>query len=297
MSLLGFSRFAAVVFLASSAASFAAAEDVKVADDLTMHYRVAGSGDQVILLVPGLTASGEVFERQLAHFQNSTDYTVYAIDPRGQGQSSKTATGNTYEQHGRDVAAFMQALSLKDVVLAGWSNGAFDVMAYVDQNTADNLRGLILIDGTPKCSGADNATEWVWYRRDDSDGYKQYYTQGFLHDRQNLNTAFATWMVENPTAEYLSWIDGIISQTPDEVAALLNETSAYLDYSEDLRGLEGKLPLLYVARTEWAPLVSGWAQANTPSATVEALGKHMMFWEKSEDFNAILDKYLVTVKN
>jgi hypothetical protein len=170
-------------------------------------------------------------------------------------------------------------------------------MAYVDQNTADNLRGLILIDGTPKCSGADNATEWVWYRRDDSDGYKQYYTQGFLHDRQNLNTAFATWMVENPTAEYLSWIDGIISQTPDEVAALLNETSAYLDYSEDLRALEGKLPLLYVARTEWAPLVSGWAQANTPSATVEALGKHMMFWEKSEDFNAILDKYLVTVKN
>lgn len=277
--------------------SAARAEEIKVSDELSIHYRIAGNGKNVILLVPGWTMSGAVFERQLEHFQKSETYKVIAIDPRSQGQSSKTSTGNTYEQHGRDLRALMEKLDLQDVVLVGWSNGVFDVMSYVHQFTGTNLSALVLIDGTSKCSGDDNKKEWVWYRRDDADGYKQYFTQGVLNDRQTLNRDFATWMIENPTDANMGWVAEISNQTPSEVAALLNETCAYLDYSADLRALEGTLPLLYVARSEWGPVVSEWAKKNTPSATVEALGKHMMFWEKHEAFNTILDKFLSTVKH
>ncbi len=35
---------------------------------------------------------------------------------------------------------------------------------------------------------------------------------------------------------------------------------------------------------------------NTPAAEVVALGKHMMFWERQEEFNRILDRFLMTVK-
>lgn len=268
---------------------------VWITHELSISYRIAGNGNKVILLVPGWTMSGAVFERQLAHFQNSETYKVIAIDPRSHGESSKTSTGNTYEQHGRDLHAFMKKLDLQKVVLVGWSNGVFDVMSYVHQYKAANLRALVLIDGTPKCSGDDNELEWVWYRRDDADGYKQYWTQNVLHDRQNFTREFATWMLEDPADARIEWITDISSQTPDEVAALLNKTSAYLDYSDDLRAQQDQLPLLYVVRSEWGSVVSGWAQQNTPSATVEALGKHMMFWERSEAFNAILDEFRFTV--
>lgn len=87
----------------------------------------------------------------------------------------------------------------------------------------------------------------------------------------------------------------ITNTTSDTVAALLNATGGFLDYSDDLKALEGKLPLLYVVREEWEEVVSNWARENTPSARVEAFGKHLMFWERPEQFNEVLAGYLTSV--
>ncbi|MDI5929694.1 alpha/beta hydrolase [Rhizobium leguminosarum] len=116
---------AAHLLLAST--TFAA--EVEVSDDLTIHYELAGSGPTTILLVPGWTMSSEVFEKQLDHFKQSQEYRVIPIDPRGQGQSTKTAEGNFYEQHGRDLAAVVSKLDLRDIVLVGWSSGGQDVLS------------------------------------------------------------------------------------------------------------------------------------------------------------------------
>lgn len=35
-----------------------------------------------------------------------------------------------------------------------------------------------------------------------------------------------------------------------------------------------------------------WIKANTPSATVVYMGKHMMFWERPDEFNSVLDEFL-----
>jgi len=67
-------------------------------------------------------------------------------------------------------------------------------------------------------------------------------------------------MLEAATPENLSWIDDIARQTPDSIAALTNETGAYVDYEADLVALDGK---------------------HTPSAQVVAMGKHLMFCERS----------------
>jgi pimeloyl-ACP methyl ester carboxylesterase len=37
-------------------------------------------------------------------------------------------------------------MKLKNIVLGGWSNGGFDMLAYVHQYGSDNLRGLVKID-------------------------------------------------------------------------------------------------------------------------------------------------------
>ncbi len=113
-----------------------------------------------------------------------------------------------------------------------------------------------------------------------------------LLNHQKATEDLAKWMVENPTSDYLNWMEGIINETSDTVAALTNETGAYLDFEPDVRALEGKMPLLIVVRTEWEDLAKKWAAKNRPSAQVKALGRHLMFWEHGDEFDSILDTYL-----
>ena len=114
-------------------------------------------------------------------------------------------------------------------------------------------------------------------------------------DRQAFNVELDKWLLENPTAEAVSFVVNQTNQTSDAVAAVLTTSSWWLDYSRDLEALNGKVPLLYVVRDEWQDLATTWARANTPAAKVVAFGKHMMFWERHEEFNRVLDEFLATV--
>lgn len=77
--------------------------------DLSLRYQQAGNGPQTNVFIPGWTASSRMFKRQLTHFEGSTRFRAIAYGPRGQGLSTKTWEGHTYQQHGRDLAAFMES--------------------------------------------------------------------------------------------------------------------------------------------------------------------------------------------
>lgn len=288
-------KMVASIVFSSVLSNAAYAEIVRVSEGLDVFYQKSGHGKLSLVLVPGWAMSSQVFERQLKFFSNSEDFTIYAIDPRSQGRSSKTDEGNYYEQHGKDVNDFLNALKIENVVLAGWSNGGFDVLSYVDQYGSKSLAGIIMIDAAPKGSGKDNTKDWAWFNQDDSDGYRRYFTQKSLLHRDELNDEFAKWMVEDPTPSYMSWVTKISNQTSNHVAALLNESSAYQDYSKTLKGLEGTTKLLYFANYEKAEIVKRWAADNTPSARVEVFPKHLSFWERDKEFNKTLNDFLKSI--
>lgn len=287
--------FAAMLII--SIAPPARAEDISISAELTMHYKKAGTGALNVVLVPGWTMSSEVFDRQLTHFSSLTRYTIYAIDPRGQGKSTKTENGYSYKQRGKDLDAFVQKLGLANFVLAGWSYGSLDVLSWVDQSRDSRLKGLILIDGPPKTVGDDNTKEWVWYNNTDSDGYRRWFTMGAVDDRAKFTTDFVTWMLEDPSAQSVARFSAISLQTSDTVAGLTNETGAYANYTDALKALDKKVPLLFVVRDEVSNPTKQWAKANTPSATVTAMGKHLMFWERADAFNMELEKFLAQIRD
>ena len=111
---------------------------------------------------------------------------------------------------------------------------------------------MIMIDSGPIVSGAAR-DEWVWYLIDDSDGYARWFTEGIIEDRDSVIKEFGEWMLENPTPESLAWVSKIAANTSSSVASIQNATGFYLDYSEDLIALEGKMPLLYIVREEYSP--------------------------------------------
>ena len=96
-------------------------------------------------------------------------------------------------------------------------------------------------------------------------------------------------MLEDKSEENIDWLVGITQQMPNSAAALLNASSVFLDYEKDLIALEGKMPLCYIMRAELGEKVIRWRDLNTPSAEVHAFGEHLMFWERAELFNHILE--------
>lgn len=272
----------------------AGAEEIKLNEDLTIYYEQVGSGDTTIIFIPGWMMSTEVFKHQLAHFKGSTKYRALAYDPRGQGKSSKPIEGHTYQQHARDLALMLEKLGLDKVILAGWSYGVTEQLAYLNQFGAKKIKAMIMIDTGPDVSGASR-NEWIWYLNDDSDGYAQSFTVGIIEDRENIVREFSKWMLENPTPENVAWLSKIASNTSSSVASIQNATGFYLDYSKDLIALDGKIPLLYVVRDEVREVADKWIKSNTPSATAVYMGKHMMFWERAEEFNKAVDEFLLSI--
>jgi pimeloyl-ACP methyl ester carboxylesterase len=264
---------------------------VRIDEELSLYYQQAGQGDRTILLIPGWTMSTRVFEHQFEYFDQSEEFRFISFDPRAQGLSSKTANGHNYEQHGRDLQAFVEALQLEQLILGGWSFGTLATLAYLNQFGAERLTGFIMLDGPPRATAEDNLTDWATYRYDDADGGQNFYTGRRLSDPEACNREFAAWMLEDKSEQNIRWLLAITEQTPDKVASTLNATSIPLDYRDDLGGLEGKIPLWYLMRADQQKLAHDWAQANTPSARVEGFGEHLMFWERADEFNLLLTEF------
>jgi len=126
---------------------------VTTPDRVEIHYLHGGTAGALpaVVFIPGWTFSASIWERPMATLAPARR--VVAIDPRSQGESSKTAEGNTPESRAGDVAAVLEEIGGGPVVLVGWSQGVQDVAAYVDRFGTSRLAGVVLVDA-PFSSGS-----------------------------------------------------------------------------------------------------------------------------------------------
>jgi pimeloyl-ACP methyl ester carboxylesterase len=250
-----------------------------------------------LIFIPGWTMSADVFARQLAFFGQHRR--VLAFDPRGQGKSAKPPQGYTYDRRILDLAAMINCCCEKPVVIS-WSAGVFDHLAYVQQRGADRIAGHVLIDGapatlqqSPACKPMpvdQESPDWAWFKIDDPQA--RWFVDGPLGDRRTFDRSFASWMLERPTPKVVAWLCSISAQTPDWVAAITNAVSLFADYRAVLSQLSAKAGCLIVARAEWRAVAADWITRHAPGADFAAFGSHLMFWEKADDFNRLLESFL-----
>lgn len=120
-------------------------------DGVRLHYIEAGpkdsaAGARTLVFVPGWTMPAWIFERQLASL--SRQFRVIAFDPRSQGDSAIAPAGHDHIRRGRDIAELVARLGSQPVVLAGWSLGVLDVLAYLRLHGDAKIAGLVLIDNS-----------------------------------------------------------------------------------------------------------------------------------------------------
>ena len=260
---------------------------MRVDTDIDLFYVEAGAGDPV-LFVPGFTMDQEVFVGQLTGL--SETHRVIALDPRSHGRSSHSSHGNTYQQQGADIAAFLAALDLTQVALCGWSFGGLATYAYVAAHGFERLSAIVILDMTPKPLGTGTNGEW-------SDGDEHVYLDGMaaelVRDHEGfVRSSLDSMLSRPPSAIDRAWLERMQLQTPVEAAIPLLMSAILSDYSDLARRLDGALPVANVVRDDWMNQAGPWLAANAPHSEIWTMPSHLGFWEEPAAFNDRLRRFL-----
>jgi pimeloyl-ACP methyl ester carboxylesterase len=125
--------------------------DVVMVDGARLEYDVAGTGEPVVLLHPGLW-DRRTWDDQFGLF--SRTYRVLRYDARGYGRSSPIEPGRAYSQVG-DLAAVMDAAGFDRAALVGCSMGGGTAL---DFTLTDPARVTALVLVAPGVSGTEEGT-------------------------------------------------------------------------------------------------------------------------------------------
>lgn len=249
---------------------------ILTSDGVQLHVRDEGAGRPVVLL-PGYGAAATGFHPQTAALRDA--HRVIGVDRRSHGRSDRPEFGQRMSRHGKDVADVLDALGLDDVLLVGSSMGANVALAYVDLFGTSRLRGLVLIDQTPKMV---NEGDWQLgfhsLTRDNLDAWVAAFPAG-------LNP-FHTM----PPAEVLAAVADGPEFSVDGTRALLR------DHAEaDWRDVVARVgvPLVAVAGRHsptWPCEHAEWLAEAAPLGEVHVFEEsgHVPFLEEPVAFNALL---------
>jgi pimeloyl-ACP methyl ester carboxylesterase len=135
---LALAMFAASAFVsaATPAPPPKSAPTVPSADGVSIAYEVHGTAAPALILVHGWSADRTYWKEQIAEL--SPQFELVLIDLAGHGESGKDRKSYTMESFGEDIAAVVEKLDLKSVVLVGHSMGGNAVVA-----AAKRLRGRV----------------------------------------------------------------------------------------------------------------------------------------------------------
>ena len=118
-------------------------------DDLSLYYRSYGSGDDVVICLPGLTRNCKDFEDLAGHL--STRWRVISPDLRGRGESDHDPDPSHYHAgtYVRDIWTLLDGQGIDRFAIIGTSLGGMMAMIMADQQAA-RLRGIVMNDIGPE---------------------------------------------------------------------------------------------------------------------------------------------------
>jgi len=231
-----------------------------------------------LLLIPGWTMPGWIWEKQIEHFSKVTR--VVAMDPRAQGESTKTTEGLYPEARARDIKAVVDQLHLAPVVLVGWSMAVNEVASYVSQFGNDSVAGIVLVDGG------------VYFEDSLIAGILKY-AGTMMKDRPAKTEAFVRNMYRKPQSEeYLKRVTAASLETPTAQAMALFVGSMSTDNRSALAKF-ARSTLMVITKSPFDS-ASFDMQKRIPGARLEQFDDagHALFVDDPERFNALLDGFL-----
>jgi pimeloyl-ACP methyl ester carboxylesterase len=257
--------------------------------DCKLYYEDEGSGRPVIF-IHGMWLTSRFFTRQRAHFARG--HRFIAPDLRGHGRSEKVLHGHTVPTQTRDLHDLIEGLDLDDVVLVGWSSGAFCIWEYVKQYGDDRLAGVVIVD---EAASDLNRGDWTLGAMD-LDGLIGMLEVVQVAHADMVRGRFVHRLFATPPAtEDIDWMVDEITQIPPVVAAAVAFDEITRDYREGLADVRVPALVCHGAQDQMLPVENGAYLADAmPDARLVLFEKsgHAPFWDEADRFNAELERFI-----
>jgi pimeloyl-ACP methyl ester carboxylesterase len=267
------------------------AQELSSADRIT----VSRSGEDLgasVVYIPGLATPGAVYA-PLVEQQADWDNHVVTLNGFGGGTEAPAALESVVEGAASEVAAYLEAENLEDVILVGHSMGA-QVALLTAGSTSDRVAHVVVVDSAPFFSGLMQpgvteemmAPQAAAIRQQMSAMPREAYLQMMA---QGLRVQSIT---EDGKAQVMAWIEQADQRT---VAAATAEIMA-TDFAPRLSAVQAPVTLLYAEFPEMAPeqirqmFVSQYEGRVELEARGVADSRHFIMLDQPERFSAEIER-------
>jgi len=112
-----------------------------------IYYKDWGEGP-VIVFAHGWPLNADAWDAQMLFFvQNG--FRAIAHDRRGHGRSAQTSARNDMDGYADDLAALIETLDLRDVMLVGHSTGGGEITRYIGRHGTGRVAKAVLFAAVP----------------------------------------------------------------------------------------------------------------------------------------------------
>lgn len=260
-------------------------EDTEKIGDIKIRYLESGSGDRALIFIPGWTMTAEVWKEQIPYF-SARGFRVIALDPRSQGRTSKTDSGNTYHQQAADLYAFLDKLEIDQFYLVGWTSGIAVILEYIYSSETYPPEKMVFVDGSPAGLESEDYPGSIPLQQ------ARRLLFGLQDDREKTTEQYVRNLFKMPQPEWL--INDMVKdsmKTPIGAAV-----SLYMDYflgdrRSALRNIA--VPCL-IMTTEEGRAIGEYMESKIlrPELKVVEEAGSAMFLDKPQMFNQVLESFL-----
>ncbi|MCG1021226.1 alpha/beta hydrolase [Sutcliffiella horikoshii] len=261
---------------------------MEVEPGVELFYDDQGEGTPVIF-IHGVWMSRKFFQKQLPYFKK--EHRAITLDLRGHGDSAQVTEGHTISTYARDLQTLISKLELKDVVLVGWSMGAFVIWDYLHQFGEANVKGTVIVDELASDFkwpdfpiGAFDLPTLTHFMREVQEN-REGFLKGFipLMFKEEVEPAEMDWMLKET-----------LKPTPGVASAILFDQSI-VDYRPTFSSITKPTLLCFGKEEKLIPVAAGEHLKESITNSELVLFEdscHCPFLEETERFNEEVSKFI-----